>query len=73
MVHCANGIEDELTALLKPCVRRMRIKSRNFTSSGVDYVFTLTVRNAKELCDKLSQMDGAQRFSLIEYDSEDIV
>ena len=73
VVHCDGGLEDELTALMKPCVRRMRLKSRNFTSSGVDYVFTLTVKNATELCDRLSRMDGAQRFSLIEYDSEDIV
>ena len=57
----------------KPFVRRMRIKSRNFTSSGVDYVFTLSVRSAKELCGKLEALEGAQRFSLIEYDSEDIV
>ncbi|MBP3646103.1 MAG: DUF4956 domain-containing protein [Clostridia bacterium] len=73
VIHCDTGLEDELTALMKPFVRRMRLKSRNFTSSGVDYVFTLTVKNAKELCEKLSQMNGAQRFSLIEYDSEDIV
>jgi hypothetical protein len=73
VVHCAQAMEDELTAALKPFVRRMRIKSRNFTSSGVDYVFTLSVRSAKELCGKLEALEGAQRFSLIEYDSEDIV
>lgn len=73
VVRCEKGLEDELTALIKPFVRRMKVKSRNFTSSGVDYVFTLTVKNARELCDRLSQLEGAKRFSLIEYDSEDIV
>ena len=73
VVHCAQAMEDELMTALKPFARRVRIKSRNFTSSGVDYVFTLNVKNAKELCDKLSQLEGAKRFSLIEYDSEDIV
>jgi len=73
VVHCAQAMEEELAAVLKPFVRKMRIKSRNFTSSGVDYVLTLSVRNAAQLCEKLSALEGAQRFSLIEYDSEDIV
>ena len=73
VVHCDKSLEDELVALLKPFVRRMRLKSRNFTASGADYVFTLTVKNPKDLCDKLHQMEGAKRFSLIEYDSEDVV
>ena len=73
VVNCKNQLEAQLSAAVKPYARRMRIKSRNFTSSGVDYVLDLAVRDPQALSQALAELDGVSRFSLIEYDSEDIV
>ena len=73
VVNCKNQLEAQLTAAVKPFARRMRIKSRNFTSSGVDYVLDLNVRDPQALSEAISKVEGVSRFSLIEYDSEDIV
>jgi len=66
-------MEKELTAVIKAHARKMRIKSRNFTSGGVDYVVDLAVKNPQALTAALSECKEIRRFSLIEYDSEDIV
>lgn len=73
VVNCGSQLEAQLTAAVKPFARRMRIKSRNFTSSGVDYVLDLNVRDPQALSEAISNVEGVSRFSLIEYDSEDIV
>jgi len=73
VVNCADQMEKELTAVIKAHARKMRIKSRNFTSGGVDYVVDLAVKNPQALTAALSECKEIRRFSLIEYDSEDIV
>ena len=73
VLNCDKQMEDALDSLLGKTSRKMRIKSRNYTASGVDYVITLSVRNPRQLTEALSGVEGIRRFSLIEYDSEDIV
>jgi len=73
VVNCRNQLEAELAAAIKPFASRMRIKSRNFTAAGVDYVLDLNIRDPQALSAAIAKIDGVSRFSLIEYDSEDIV
>jgi len=73
VVNCGEQMENELTSVIKSFSRRMRIKSRNFNSAGIDYVIDLAVRNPQALTAALSEQKGIRRFSLIEYDSENIV
>lgn len=73
IVNCKGHAEKELTALIKPFAGRLRIKSRNYSAAGIDYVIDLTVREPQKLTEALSGMADVDRFSLIEYDSEDIV
>ena len=73
VVNCRDALEAQLAAAVKPFARRMHIKSRNFTAAGVDYVMDLSVRDPQALTAALAKVEGVSRFSLIEYDSEDIV
>ena len=41
--------------------------------NGFDYVFELTVKDAAALSDRLHAMGSVERFSLLEYDSQDIL
>lgn len=73
VVNCDQQMEEAVSNAIKPSARSMRIKSRNYTSAGIDYVIVLSVRNPKQLTDALAAVEGIHRFSLIEHDCEDIV
>lgn len=73
VVNCDKQMESEIVAAIGKNARKMRIKSRNFTSTGVDYIMMLFARNPEKLTDALADVEGIRRFSLIEYDNEDIV
>ena len=73
VVNCEEQMEATLKQVLGKNARRMHIKSRNFTASGIDYIVALSVRNPEQLTEALAGVEGIRRFSLIEYDSEDIV
>jgi len=73
ILNCSASAEDKISRLLSSFARKIRIKSRNFTSAGVDYVIDLSVRNPQALTAALSEVEEIRRFSLIEYDSDDII
>ncbi len=73
VINCEKQMEEEIVAAISSLSRKLRIKSRNFTSAGVDYVLILTAKSPKLITEKLAAVEGIRRFSLIEYDNEDIV
>lgn len=74
VAHCKSADQEtELTGLLKERTRKYRIKSRNYTEKGMDYVFEITVKDAGALVSGLEKSAGVERFSLMEYDSDDIL
>lgn len=73
VVHTNQIDEGTLTAAIKEASKHYRIKSRSSGKNGYDYVFELTVKDPRGLMEKLDSLSGVQRFSLIEYDSQDIL
>ncbi|MBP3683609.1 MAG: DUF4956 domain-containing protein [Oscillospiraceae bacterium] len=73
VVNCEKQMESTIVAAIGNQARKLRIKSRNFTSSGVDYIIMLFTRNPEKLTEALNGVEGIRRFSLIEFDNEDIV
>ena len=49
------------------------IKSRNYSSKGYDYAIELTYKNIQELNNELSNNERISKYSIIEYDADDIV
>lgn len=49
-----------------------RVKSRNYTSRGLDLVVELNVRKPEDLCEELRAL-GAEKFSIVEYDCDNIL
>ena len=73
IIHCAQGSEEAVMAKVKASTKRFRIKSRNYTTKGMDFAIECSVKDPKALSDALAAEPLVERFSVIEYDNEDIV
>ena len=73
IVRSNEDVEKELTDMFKSKKISHKFKSRNFTSKGFDYAIELTYKNAQELNSELSKNERIGKYSIIEYDADDIV
>lgn len=74
VVHTRTSAEeDKLLHILKEHSKKFRVKSRNYTEKGMDYVFELVIRDAVGMTSALETEDCAERFSLVEYDTDDVL
>ena len=73
IVHSDDDVENELQGLFKEEKISNRFKSRNYTSKGYDYAIELTIKDIQLLKDKLSNNKKVSKYSIIEYDADDIV
>ena len=72
VAHCEAEKEKVLFEILKETTKKHKIKSRNWTAKGMDYVVEFTGKSMEELTEKLRE-GQIERFSIIEYDCDDIV
>ncbi len=73
VLHSGKNTENEITAVLKENCGSYKIKSRNYTGDGIDYAVELSVKDPQILTDKIAKLEAVDRFSLIQYDAEDIL
>ena len=73
VVNSKQANEEELTEVVKFNSKSYRLKSRNFTSNGVDYVYEVDTKDSQALSNEISKVESIKQFSLIEYDNEDIM
>ena len=73
ILHSDNDIEEELENYFKSKKAAYKFKSRNYTSKGFDYAIELTYKDIKELNQELSKNEKVSKYSIIEYDADDIV
>jgi uncharacterized membrane protein YhiD involved in acid resistance len=73
IIHSKENEENLIDDILKKYTKKYRIKSRNYTSNGMDYAIELSVKNLSNLTDDLSKSEKIERFSIIEFDADDIV
>lgn len=72
VLHCALEKEAEILKSIGECTKKYRIKSRNYTEKGIDLVFELSVGNPDDLSERVREA-GAEKFSIIQYDSDDVL
>ena len=73
IVRSEEDVEEDLTNIFKARKISHKFKSRNYSSKGYDYAIELTYKNIKELNNKLSLNEKINKYSIIEYDADDIV
>ncbi len=74
VMHSASA-ENEKTIedILKQNTKKYRVKSRNYTSKGMDYVVEIIIKDVVELTQAMEKEVCIERFSLMEYDADDIL
>jgi hypothetical protein len=65
--------EDVAENIIKKCSRKYSVKSRNYTSNGIDYTFELSINDISKLTSELKKSKSVERFSVIEYSADDIM
>jgi uncharacterized membrane protein YhiD involved in acid resistance len=73
ILHSREEFESELEKILNEKKVNYKIKSRNYTSKGYDYVIEFLYKEIKELNKILSKNKAIDKYSIIEYDADDIV
>ena len=73
IVRSTKDTENDLTQIFKDKKISYRFKSRNYTFKGFDYAIELTYKNIQELNNELSKNKKINKYSIIEYDADDIV
>lgn len=73
ILHSNSDIESYLKELFKNNKISNKIKSRNYTSNGYDFAIELSTKNIDKLKLDLSNNTSILKYSIIEYDADDIV
>ena len=73
ILHSDSDIEKYLQELFKSNKINNRFKSRNYTNKGYDYAIEITSKNIDVLKEELEKNKKVSKYSLIEYDADDIV
>lgn len=73
VLYCAPEKENAILEKIKEHTKKYRIKSRNFTEKGMNMVMEISVKDPKALSDSIRETEGVEKFSIIEYDSDDVL
>jgi len=73
IVRSGQDVEEDLTKIFKERKISYKFKSRNFSNKGFDYAIELTCKDIKDLNVTLSKNERISKYSIIEYDADDIV
>ena len=73
ILHSNNDIENHLLKLFQDNKVSHKFKSRNYTSHGYDYAIEFTIKELSNLKTELSKNKDIVKYSIIEYDADDIV
>ena len=73
ILHSNNDIEKEIKDNFTKNKISNKFKSRNYTSKGYDYAIELTTKDIEGLKKELSNNKNISKYSIIEYDADDIV
>lgn len=73
ILHSNEDIENELKSSFKEKKIGNKFKSRNYTNKGYDYAIEFTTKDIEGLKKELSNNEKVSKYSIIEYDADDIV
>ena len=73
IIHSEDDIEKKLQEIFKEKKISNKFKSRNYTNKGYDYAIEFTTKDIEELKTELSNNKKITKYSIIEYDADDIV
>jgi len=73
ILHGEEDLENDLVNTFKGKNISYKFKSRNYTSKGFDYAVEFTTKDIQGLKEELANNEKVSKYSIIEYDADDIV
>ena len=73
VIHSKGTNENIIKNAIKKVTRKYRIKTRNYTGNGIDYVIEISTNNPGKLTDELKKTKEVEKFSIVEYDTDNIM
>ena len=73
VLNCSPEDEKLVLEKISEQAKKFRVKSRNFTEKGLDIVLELSVKYPEKLSEAIRTAKSVKKFSIIEYDSDDIL
>lgn len=73
VLNCSPEDEQKILEKVKEQTKAYRVKSRNYTEKGLDMVLELSTKSPEKFSECLRTIESVHRFSIINYDSDDIL
>ena len=73
IVHSDDDMEKDIKKMFSHKKVSYKIKSRNYTNKGYDYAIEFTTKDMEGLKENLKGNKSISKYSIIEYDADDIV
>ncbi len=73
VLNCSPEDEKQVLENISEQTKTFRVKSRNFTDKGLDMVLELSAKYPERLSESIRMTQTVRKFSIIEYDSDDIL
>ncbi len=73
VLNAKGDAESEITETLKEFSGSFKIKSRNYNAGETNYAIELSVKDPHALGEKLRTLNSVERFSIVQYDAEDVL
>ena len=73
VLNCSPEDEQKILEKVKEQTKAYRVKSRNYTEKGLDMVLELSTKSPEKFSECLRSIESVHRFSIINYDSDDIL
>ncbi len=73
VLNTKGDAENEITAVLKEYAKSFKIKSRSYSAEDTNFAIELSVKDPHALGEKLRGMNAVERFSIVQYDAEDVL
>lgn len=70
--YCAHDEDEKILQEIGKVTKRYKVKSRNYTSKGMNYVVELSTKDPVIITGSLKKL-AVEKFSIVEYDSEDVI
>ena len=73
VINCNKEDGDSIIEQIRPFTQKLKAKSRNYDKEKLNMILEVMTKDLNGLCDNLSKQEKIERFSIIEYDYEDII
>ena len=73
ILHAEENIEKDITKMFSDKKISHKFKSRNYTNKGYDYAIEFSTKELEYVQNSLSENKKVNKYSIIEYDADDIV